>query len=46
MSAKRMTVLCVVTTGSIGRRVVAEALRRGHAVRALVRSRPVNRANS
>ncbi|HEX7340900.1 MAG TPA: SDR family oxidoreductase [Rhodanobacteraceae bacterium] len=39
MSAKKLTVLCVGATGSIGRHVVEEALRRGHAVRALVRSR-------
>ena len=32
-----MTVLVVGATGSIGRLVVAEALRQGHAVRALVR---------
>ena len=35
----RLTVLCVGATGSIGRHVVEQALRRGHAVRALVRSR-------
>jgi uncharacterized protein YbjT (DUF2867 family) len=34
-----MTVLVVGATGSIGRLVVEEALRRGHAVRALVRGR-------
>lgn len=39
MSTRRLTVLCVGASGSIGRHVVAEALRRGHAVRALVRSR-------
>lgn len=39
MNSKQMTVLCVGATGSIGRHVVEEALRRGHAVRALVRSR-------
>ncbi|WP_028967930.1 SDR family oxidoreductase [Sphingomonas phyllosphaerae] len=33
-----MTVLIVGATGSIGRLVVAEAVRQGHAVRALVRS--------
>lgn len=33
-----MTVLVVGATGSIGRLVVAEALRQGHAVRALVRN--------
>jgi len=38
MSATRMTVLVVGATGSIGRLVVAEALRQGHAVRALVRN--------
>src|SRR4051794_15615294 len=32
-----MTVLVVGATGSIGRLVVAEAVRQGHAVRALVR---------
>ena len=37
MSATKMTVLVVGATGSIGRLVVAEALRQGHAVRALVR---------
>lgn len=36
---KKLTVLCVGATGSVGRHVVEEALRRGHAVRALVRSR-------
>ncbi|MBS0558415.1 MAG: SDR family oxidoreductase [Proteobacteria bacterium] len=39
MSTQRLTVLCVGATGSVGRHVVEEALRRGHAVRALVRSR-------
>jgi len=39
MSATKLTVLCVGATGSVGRHVVAEALRQGHAVRALVRSR-------
>ena len=39
MSAKKLTVLCVGATGSVGRHVVEEALRRGHAVRALVRDR-------
>lgn len=34
-----MTVLVVGATGSIGRLVIEEALRQGHAVRALVRSR-------
>jgi uncharacterized protein YbjT (DUF2867 family) len=38
MSEKRLTVLAVGATGSIGRLVVEEALREGHAVRALVRS--------
>jgi uncharacterized protein YbjT (DUF2867 family) len=39
MSSKpSLTVLIVGATGSIGRLVVAEALRQGHAVRALVRS--------
>ncbi|HMN78103.1 MAG TPA: SDR family oxidoreductase [Burkholderiaceae bacterium] len=37
MSAAKSTVLVVGATGSIGRLVVAEALRQGHAVRALVR---------
>ena len=37
MSTEKMTVLVVGATGSIGRLVVAEALRQGHAVRALVR---------
>jgi len=36
-TAKGMTVLCVGATGSIGQLVVAEALRQGHKVRALVR---------
>jgi len=35
--APKLTVLVVGATGSIGRLVVAEALRKGHAVRALVR---------
>ena len=39
MTAPRMTVLAVGATGSIGRFVVAEALRQGHDVRALVRDR-------
>jgi uncharacterized protein YbjT (DUF2867 family) len=38
MSAVPLTVLVVGATGSIGRLVVAEALRQGHAVRALVRN--------
>ncbi|MCU1404371.1 MAG: NAD-dependent dehydratase, partial [Glaciihabitans sp.] len=33
-----LTVLVVGATGSIGRHVVAEAVRQGHTVRALVRS--------
>lgn len=37
MSAAKSTVLVVGASGSIGRLVVAEALRQGHAVRALVR---------
>ena len=37
MNETKMTVLVVGATGSIGRLVVAEALRQGHAVRALVR---------
>jgi uncharacterized protein YbjT (DUF2867 family) len=37
MAIPRMTVLVVGATGSIGRLVVDEALRQGHAVRALVR---------
>ena len=39
MSTVKLTVLCVGATGSVGRHVVEEALRRGHAVRVLVRSR-------
>ena len=38
MSGAKLTVLVVGATGSIGRLVVAEALRQGHAVRALVRN--------
>jgi uncharacterized protein YbjT (DUF2867 family) len=38
MSASGMTVLVVGATGSIGRLVVGEALKQGHAVRALVRA--------
>lgn len=38
MAILRMTVLVVGATGSIGRLVVDEALRQGHAVRALVRN--------
>jgi uncharacterized protein YbjT (DUF2867 family) len=38
MNASPMTVLVVGATGSIGRLVVDEALRQGHAVRALVRN--------
>ena len=38
MTIPRMTVLVVGATGSIGRLVVEEAIRRGHAVRALVRT--------
>src|SRR5208282_2869231 len=37
MSAAPLTVLVVGATGSIGRLVVDEAIRQGHAVRALVR---------
>lgn len=37
ISKRAVTVLAVGATGSIGRHVVAEALRQGHAVRALVR---------
>ncbi|SFP80167.1 SDR family oxidoreductase [Sphingomonas rubra] len=37
MSAKSLTVLIVGATGSIGRLVVGEALRQGHAARSLVR---------
>ena len=37
MKNQRMTVLVVGATGSIGRLVVAEAVRKGHAVRALAR---------
>jgi len=39
MTNPRMTVLVVGATGSIGRLVVEEALRQGHSVRALVRTR-------
>lgn len=39
MNTKKLTVLCVGATGSIGRYVVDEALRQGHAVLALVRNR-------
>ena len=38
MSVSRMTVLVVGATGSIGRLVVDEAIRQGHAVRALARN--------
>ena len=38
MTVPRMTVLVVGATGSVGRLVVEEALRQGHAVRALVRA--------
>src|SRR5208283_2334549 len=38
MTNPKMTVLVVGATGSIGRLVVEEALREGHAVRALVRT--------
>ena len=38
MITHRMTVLAVGATGSVGRLVVEEAIRQGHAVRALVRS--------
>ncbi len=37
MDTSKMTVLVVGATGSIGSLVVDEALRQGHAVRALVR---------
>ena len=37
MNNQRMTVLVVGATGSIGRLVVPEAVRKGHAVRALAR---------
>src|ERR1035437_3618131 len=39
MTASKMTVLVVGATGSIGRLVVNEAIRDGHTVQALVRSR-------
>ena len=39
MTANVRTVLCVGATGSVGRHVVEEALRQGHAVRVLVRDR-------
>jgi uncharacterized protein YbjT (DUF2867 family) len=38
MAVPRMTVLVIGATGSIGRPVVAEAIRQGHTVRALVRT--------
>lgn len=38
MSPSRLTVLVVGATGSIGRLVVAQAIRQGHTVRALVRN--------
>lgn len=38
MILPRMTVLVVGATGSIGRLVVDEAIRQGHAVRALARN--------
>ena len=38
MTSPRMTVLVVGATGSIGILVVEEAIRQGHAVRALVRT--------
>ena len=38
MATARMTVLVIGATGSIGRLVVEEAIRQGHAVRALVRN--------
>ena len=38
MTTDPLTILVVGSTGSIGRLVVAEALGKGHAVRALVRS--------
>lgn len=44
MSGASLTVLVVGATGSIGRLVVAEALRQGHAVRALVRDEARARA--
>jgi uncharacterized protein YbjT (DUF2867 family) len=37
-SSRRLTVLVVGATGSIGRLVVEQAIRKGHAVRALVRN--------
>jgi len=39
MSSRRLNVLVVGATGSIGRLVVEEAIREGHTVRALVRDR-------
>ena len=39
MNSRPSTVLVAGATGSIGRHVVAEALRQGYAVRALVRDR-------
>jgi hypothetical protein len=44
MNPAKMTVLVVGATGSIGRLVVAEALRQGHSVRALVRDLARGRA--
>jgi uncharacterized protein YbjT (DUF2867 family) len=38
MTDRRLTILAVGATGSIGRLVVEEAIRQGHVVRALVRS--------
>jgi uncharacterized protein YbjT (DUF2867 family) len=38
MTILRMTVLVVGATGSVGRLVVDEVMRQGHAVRALVRN--------
>lgn len=44
MSGAKLTVLVIGATGSIGQLVVAEALRQGHAVRALVRNETRARA--
>ena len=43
MTRARLTVLAVGATGSVGDHVVEVALRQGHAVRALVRTRPPSR---
>jgi uncharacterized protein YbjT (DUF2867 family) len=45
MNHRPSTVLIIGATGSIGRYAVAEALRQGHTVRALVRDQPGLRAS-